>query len=154
MIRDERLAALNNLIEQCKDEADLYQEAAGLTEEPALGELFTKTGRERERLASELSTYLRQLGDLPAAPDRDRETLEELVTRLKAALSVDKRLVLIDERLQAEKELSSLIESALREKMPVQVHSFLVTMQQNVTDTMDELAAARRRTEAGSENEG
>jgi uncharacterized protein (TIGR02284 family) len=142
LIDDERQLVLNDIVEHCRKLADHYQENAGLAEDPALADLFTKTSRERRELAASLEDQMRHHGWLPAAPDPDAELVEELITRVKIAWSEDKRRELLAGMLQGEKRLAALLAAALRHEMPAATRDFLEKAQEAVAVTLKRFAAA------------
>jgi uncharacterized protein (TIGR02284 family) len=143
LIRDERQAALNDIIEHCRQAAELYREAAGLTRDGSLAALFASIGRLRGELAAGLAPHVRRLGDLPAAPDRDRETVAELTARIKSALAEDERLELLAERQRGEDELQRLVAAALRQELPGETDACLRDALKEIAATRERLAAAR-----------
>jgi hypothetical protein len=142
LIRDERELVLDDLVEHCRKVASHYREYAGLIEEPALGELFSETGRKHLELAVRLEEHLRDLGWLPPAPDPDAELVEELITRVKVAWSADKRHELLAEMLQAEDRLAAMIASALRQEISAELRSILKEMEEAADDTLKRLSSA------------
>lgn len=142
MLRDERQAALDEVIVACKTLADHYEEAAGLAEHSALADLFRELAGGRGRQAGELEAHLRRLGELPREPDADRETVESLLSRARSALAEDRDRELIEEREAAERELLGRIDGALAEDFSAATRRVLEDLRREVEAAIDRLEAA------------
>lgn len=145
MLLDPRHVALNDIIILCKEAADHYLDAAERVDDAQLSALFRRLADQREQTATELSRHIIELGALPRVPDTDRETLERLVLRMKATLSADERLALIEEHTQAESEIADLTIGALRMNLPEATHAALHRLQEEVTDAMAHLKVTARQ---------
>lgn len=143
MLRDERQVALNDVIVACKEAADGYDDAATLIGDPTLAARFSDYGRQRREAAAELEDHIRRLGDLPRTPDADSETIERLVTHLKAALSSDERAALLREREDAETEIGRRVADALDRDLPEETKAVLRRLALAVSEAAQHLAAAR-----------
>ena len=146
MLRDDKQTALNDVIYAVKDSAHHYQEAAGIVSDVGLAELFRTIAGQRETLATELDAHIRRLHDLPREPDPDREAVDAVLTRLKAALTGDERLSVLDEREQADDELRICIEAALAQDLPEATQAVLTRLHEEVIATRERLSVARQKT--------
>lgn len=113
VLLSELQAALNDVVVACLETADGHQSAAGIVADGAAAELLAGLAEARRLTAARLGEIVRQLGDLPPAPDVDFETVRGLATRVKAALAPDQRQILLAERAAAEEHLESCIAQAL-----------------------------------------
>ena len=146
MLRDDKQTALNDVIYAVKDSAHHYREAAEIVSDLGLADLFRTIADQRESLAKELDVHIRQLHDLPREPDPDRETVDAVITRLKAALTGDERLSVLDEREQAEDELRACIEVALAQDLPEATQAVLTRLYDEAIATQERLSAAKQKT--------
>ncbi len=142
MLRDERQAALDEVIVACKALADHYEEAARLAEGRGLAGLFTELAERRGRQAGELEAHLRRLGELPREPDADRETLETLLSRARSALAEDRARELLEEREAGERELLARIDGALAEGFSAATRRALEGLRREAEAAIDRLEAA------------
>jgi DNA repair ATPase RecN len=150
MLRNSKQASLDAIIKQCREAADLYRQAAELAaggQNPA--GLFRRLADRRDQVAAELEAHLRALGDLPGEPDRDREAVAEILTRLKSALAADKRLELLEERRQAEAALAARAEKALALEYPEEMRATLAALREEAARAEKELQAAAEAIAAG-----
>lgn len=112
LIRNDRQVALNDLLVAVQESADHYQDAANFLEDEPTCVYLQQFAKQRLILTSHLEDAVRAEGDLPSAPDPDRETGSMLLEHLGANLSADEAATVIEHRLQKEEELAELIENA------------------------------------------
>ena len=146
MLRDDKQTALNDVIYAVKDSVHHYQEAADFVSANGLAELFRTIAGQRETLVTELEVHIRRLHDLPREPDPDRETVDAVITRIKAALTGDDCLSVLEEREQAEDELRSCIDVALAQDFPEATQAVLTRLRDEVIATQERLSTARLKT--------
>ncbi len=113
VLLSELQAALNDVIVACMETADGHDATAGMLQDERLAGLLRDLARTRREAADELGDVIRELGNLPPAPDADLEVARELASRVKAALSPDERQTLMQERAAAEAHLETCIAQAL-----------------------------------------
>ncbi len=91
-----------------------YEDAAGASEGPVLAELFRSLAVRRRPPYEELEDSIRRSGNLPQAPDADREALGHLVQHLQSKpLADNSRRSVLEQRMAAERRSAELIESAM-----------------------------------------
>ena len=145
LLRNEQQLALNQVERVCIATADQYATAAASSEDEALSRLFDELARQRTELAAELADHVRALDDLPQQPDPDRETVNHLITSIKAFFSEDERDTLIKERKKLELNLAEAAQAALQQALPEKTKLFLQQLLSHVDATLRQLDLARRR---------
>lgn len=110
MLRDQGTVALNDLLVALKEAVTRYRTAARL--DPALGQPLTALAAQHEWAVARLAGYLLAEGDLPDAPDPERELVDALVGRLKAALT-GHPATLLAEAAERELRLAELATAAI-----------------------------------------
>lgn len=140
MLLDDRHVALNDLIVLCEEAADQYLDAAEVTDDTELSTLFRELARKRERAAHELAQHVVELGALPRVPDTDKETLERLVLRMKATLSLDEPLALLRERMRTEDEIAALTDRALHVNLPEGAQAVLHRLRREASEAKARLS--------------
>ena len=143
LLRDDRQMAVNAVETLCFETADAYAAAAAKTADPSLARLFDALAGQRRELAAELARHIRALDDLPQQPDPDREALDHVLDGIKAYLSGNADLALIDAREQAEDKLVAASQEALRHDLPAETQALLDRIAAHAVSTKRELAAAR-----------
>lgn len=138
MLLNDAQIALNDVLVNIKDAADHYEDAAGMLEPGETAELFRELARRRHAIADGLESHIRRLGGLPRNADGDRETVARLLARLKATLSVDRRIELLTVREHVEGEIDTMIATALRQELPDDTRDYL-------RQARDDIASARQR---------
>jgi len=111
IIRNDRQVALNDLLVAVEKSADHYQASADSLQDhaPAVSRQLRELAGRRERLADVIKREIQASGDLPSAPDEDRESVEQLFQRVHASLAPDQILDVLRQRLDAEDALADLL---------------------------------------------
>ncbi|HEX6114219.1 MAG TPA: DUF2383 domain-containing protein [Geminicoccaceae bacterium] len=113
LLRNALQTALHDVVLACGEAADGHEAAAEILAGHPLAEVLRQLADERRELAGRLGERLRELDDLPPEPDADLETVRELATWVKAALTGDQRHTVLHERKAAEAHLEATAEEAL-----------------------------------------
>jgi len=146
LLLSELQTALNDVVVACLETADGHEAAADILDADPLALTLRDRARARRQAADELGEVIRELGELPPAPDADLETVRELATRVKAALSPDERATLMQERAEAEAHLEASIAHALaRTDLPETARALLQRLSASSQEARDRLAAAASR---------
>jgi uncharacterized protein (TIGR02284 family) len=144
LLRNDQQLALNQIETLCIETADHYAAATGNTADPALSSLFGELARQRRQFAMELADHIRALDDLPQQPDPDRETVDDLLTSIKAFFSGDQRDTLIAERKRLEQELAQAAQAGLQQALPEEAKMLLRQLLSHVDATIRRLDAAQQ----------
>jgi uncharacterized protein Yka (UPF0111/DUF47 family) len=83
MLRDDAVVALDEVVLACREAAQAYRDAAGLVDGPSsppppslpshdIAELFAELADERTRMAEELESHIRSMGDVLSEPDLEQ----------------------------------------------------------------------------------
>ena len=143
MLLNDAQIALNDVIVNCKDAADLYDDAAGMVEDGRTAALFRELAGRRRAIAAELETHIRKLGGLPRDAGGDRETVQRLLARLRANLSEDKRIALLTEREAIECQLDEMVSAALQQAIPDETKAYLDEVKADIADARQRLTEAK-----------
>lgn len=125
VLRDRRVAALNELTLRCQDAALRYRDAAALMPDSDLGARLLTLAGGRRRAADGLSLQVRRLGDLPDALDADGESARRLFSLAEATVAegtaelecaVRDEVIALEQRISAQAEvvLALPVEDATR----------------------------------------
>ena len=110
LLRNDVQLALNDLHRALRYSVDQYRDAAEFLDDSEASAFCDKLAKEREALASEVAAEIRSRGDLPAAPDSDREAGEQLLQRLETLFSADQTREVLERRRDAEREFMQMFE--------------------------------------------
>lgn len=114
LMKDERVVALNDCITLCLDAARLYASLAPAAEDRPLAQALQALAERRLAAAARLSTAVRALGELPAAPPQEeRVLLETAAARIKANLADETDRALGDEVAAKEAQVRQAAEKLL-----------------------------------------
>jgi uncharacterized protein (TIGR02284 family) len=144
VLRDERQTALNDLEVAAREAADAYADAADWAGDAELARQFRELGRTRQRMADELAEHIRRLGDLPSAPDADRETLTQLWAHLRGAVTGSWRAALLAECEQAEQVLEGHIASAVALELAADTREALQRFARDIASARERLRGIAR----------
>lgn len=144
LLRNEQQLALNQVETLCIESADHYATTADNTDDQVLSRLFGELARERRQFVIELADHIRALDDLPQQPDPDRETVDDLLTSIKAFFSGDQRDTLIDERKKLEHDLADAIQAGMQQALPADTKILLRQLLSHVEATLLRLEEAQR----------
>jgi uncharacterized protein (TIGR02284 family) len=145
MLLNDAQIALNDVLVNVKDAADHYEDAANMLGPGATAELFRELAGRRRAIADGLETHIRRAGSLPRNADGDRETVARLLARLKANLSVDKRIELLTVREHVEGEIEAMIETALQQELSSDTKDYLNQARADIADARRRLVEAKAR---------
>lgn len=145
ILRSEQQVALQQLYRLAQESIDHYQDSAEFVDDADAAGLFTRIANERKPLVEQLAQVIRDTGDLPAAPDADRETGEQLLHRLHAWFTADQTRDVIEQRLEAETELAQVLADSKNETSDPtyqDLHQRFVTQVEHTTRTLKQAHSA------------
>jgi hypothetical protein len=141
LLRNELQTALHDVVLACLETADGHEAAAAILAEDPLAATLRAWAQQRRTAAARLGDVVREMDDLPPEPDADLETVRELATWVKAALSPDQRQTIVAERAAAEAHLLETIEQALaRPDLAEPVRSLLLELRAAAARAYEQLA--------------
>lgn len=104
--------ALNELLIACRESIDHYQDATELVGQSTIAESFLDIAKCRKLFLNRVASAIRELGDLPSAPDPDKEAGEMMLHHLGAAFSADYTNEALTQRIKTEEHILTLINAA------------------------------------------
>ena len=116
ILRSDAQVALNDLHMALQESADHYRYAADILQDAAASDVGKTLAEERRTLAVQVADAIRQSGELPGAPDPDREAAEQIRERFETMVGDDEVSAIMAHRQQGEEELLRMLE---REVSPV-----------------------------------
>jgi len=135
--------ALNELLVACRESVDHYQDAIKLVEQSDVANSFRDIANHRKLFFNRLAGAIRELGDLPSAPDPDKETSEMIIHHLGAALSSDYSEEALNQRITAEEHIQTLIDNTRATEINETSRALLEDLSQHVEETIKTLSAIR-----------
>lgn len=135
LIRNERQAALNDLLVAVEKSSDHYRDAVNYLKSSYPSNELRQIARQRDQMALRIEQAIRQADDLPSAPDEDRETFEKLLHRMHASISEDEILDLLQQRLAAEQDFLAMIDQSRQGDWAEQERGMLDELERQARDT-------------------
>lgn len=136
---DEQADALDTL-KLIIETADLYR-AMGelLTEENVHHQLFD-IAKERESYIESFRDVVRQLGELPEAPDSDRELVEQLGGKVTQLFSADSTKAILEKCLKKDDVLAEVISNTRLDEHSAEFKNLLESLDHHLTTTRQRLS--------------
>ena len=138
MLIDPIEVALNDLHQALREQADHLDDAATLLETDAASGLFRSLAEERRQMALDLEPHILKIA-LPKSSNPEKELVQKIITRAKAAFSSDERSSIIRERLRADEQLNRRVTTALRESVTPELRHLLAGMAERLSQRQGEL---------------
>ena len=129
ILRTDNQADSLEILKLVRETADYYRQMAELLAEDNLDNPLTNLGRERETFTSPFEKVVKQLGELPARPDPDKELMQQLGGKLSQLFSTDARNTILDKCLEHDHELADLVR-----------HTKLGELSADIQQLLDQLA--------------
>ena len=141
IFRTDEQAALNNLLKAARETLDHYRDATELVETNH-AQLFRNIAQQRRDFVTRLEEAVRMAGDLPVVPDPDKETGEMLIHHVAALLKSDYDADVIEQRIEAEKNLADLTAEAKNTEFEIPDVNLRDDFASHVSDTIAQLQHA------------
>jgi len=109
LLRTDLQTALQNLHVGVQESADNLRDLAEFIDDDDVAALFSSLADARDSLSDGLADAIRDVGDLPAAPNSEKEAGEHLIHRIRALFSADQTVSLIRQCLEAEEHLHQVL---------------------------------------------
>lgn len=134
--------ALNELLVACRESIDHYQDAAELVGQSDIAKIFLDIANNRKLFLTRLASAIKELGDLPSAPDPDKEAGEMMLHHLGAALSADYTNEALTQRVKAEEHILTLINAACTTEPNPSCSTLLNDLSSHIKEAIKMLTAA------------
>lgn len=140
IIRTDEQADALDILKLIIETADLYR-AMGelLTEENVHHELFD-IAKERESYIESFRDVVRQLGELPEAPDSDRELVEQLGGKVTQLFSADSTKAILEKCLKKDDVLAEVISNTRLDEHSAEFKNLLESLNHHLTTTRQRLS--------------
>lgn len=141
MRTDEQIDALEILKSVVKT-AHFYRAMSEQLAQEAVGDLLAEIAAKREAFVAPLEHVVKQLHELPAAPDADEEWLEELGGKIANFFSADSNAAVLDKCIEKDNALAELLKEAeLGDKEP-EFKRLIGELEGHVVETRERIRAA------------
>lgn len=143
-LRDEDLIAINELIVACREAADRHGTVADLVQDRHLAAELSALGRDRAAVADELAEAVIAKDDIPNAPSEEKVLLEAAATRLKAAISRDDTLKLLEDCKAKEDRVAEISATSLSNEVEESLRQMISSLRADASSRLDALMRAYR----------
>lgn len=132
--------SLNELLVACRESVDHFRDATRIIAAETITLELKKIADAREYFIPGLENQIRELGDLPAVQDPDKEDGEMLIHHIGAAVSDDYSGTLLLQRIEAEKHILELIEKTKISDNNNSCKKLLGNLAQQVNEAIEKLS--------------
>ncbi|MCW8193810.1 hypothetical protein F6455_03290 [Proteobacteria bacterium 005FR1] len=139
IFRTDQQVALNDLLVESEKTADHYRDSADFLEGLEVSAKLRAIADERDRLVQRLRQAIQSIGDLPKAPDEDRESVEKLFHRMHASMSRDEIRDILQQRLDGEDHFEAVIQRARDAGWTKGIEDVVAEIQQHVDATRSQV---------------
>lgn len=109
LLRTDLQTALQSLHVSLQESADNLRDLAEFVDDGDVAALFIKLAEVRNTLVDRLAQAIREVDDLPAAPNSEKEAGEHLVHHVRAMFSADQAANVIQQCLEGEAQLAETL---------------------------------------------
>lgn len=139
IIRTEKQTALQELLVNLQETADMFQDAADYVDEQPLSEQFESIAGERKGFVPRLEKLVRDNEDLPSAPDSERETAKKLLSRLFAKVDSNPLGEILLEREKGEDGVKEALGQCRKLGMDEECGGLLQDLDKHIVSTHEKL---------------
>lgn len=132
--------SLNELLVACRESVDHFRDATRIIAAERMAQDLKQIADTREQFIPALENQIRALGDLPAMPDPDKEDSAMLLHHIGAAVSDDYTHTLLQQRIEAEKNILVLIEQTKNNDEDNACVSLLDDLEAQVKNAIEKLS--------------
>ncbi|MDX1678275.1 hypothetical protein [Arsukibacterium sp.] len=143
IIRTDNEADSLDILKLIIETADYYREMAELLAEYHLDEPLTELARKREAFIDPFEQVVKQLDELPARPDPDKELMQKLGGKLTQLLSTDARNAILDKCLEEDHKLADLVRHTKLGEISATVQTLLDQLADNLNHSKKVLQALK-----------
>lgn len=133
--------SLNELLVACRESVDHFRDGAQIVASERIAQELTHIGDARETFIPALEQRIRELGDLPTMPDPDKEDSEMLLHRIGAAVTDNYTNAVLQQRMDAEKNILALIAKARTHDENNTSEELLNNLHAHAGNTIEKLSA-------------
>lgn len=137
-LSDEQVA-LNELHAASQQTADHYRDAADFLEDEQVAEELRAIAELRDAIVRRLEDEIRATGDLPSVPNADKEGIEQLIHRIRAALSPDETREMLQQSLAIERSFEKQAEAIRQEGLGEKYDELFYEFSANLKAVSDRL---------------
>lgn len=122
---------------------DYYREMANVLEDDKLARKLDNIAKERATYIEPLKDVVRDLGELPAKPDPDKELLQKIGGELTNFFSADSRNPILDKCLQEDEKLADVIKDTKLGERSAEFQRLLSSLAENLSNTRKSIQALK-----------
>jgi len=139
MLLDDQQVAISELIVAYQESIDHNIAALERIQGDRTSRLLKDICNVHMQQIKKLSAIIKDLGELPRAPNADREQLQQLFTHTKAILATDERAIYLSDRISGIERLLVLLQNALNLNFSTEIIAELEMLQSQENEHLGRL---------------
>ncbi len=143
IIRSDNQADSLKMLKLVIETRDYYRAMAELLAEQNLQNSLDEIANERATYIEPFENVVRQLGELPAKPDPDKEFMQQLGGEITKLFSIDSTNSILDRCLDKEQELAEVLNQSSLAEQSADFKSLLNALAKHVQNTKKQLHALK-----------
>lgn len=141
LFRSDIQVALHTLHVAMQESADNYEFVAGNLEDPQVVKICVSIARQRNAIAEEIVAAIRDTGELPGEPDRDKEVALEIRAWVEALFADDQTGAVIEYHRQGERDLQALLNGGSLDVLEASYQSLLGSCRASIDEALGLLSS-------------
>ncbi|RUO31995.1 hypothetical protein CWE12_03115 [Aliidiomarina sedimenti] len=122
---------------------DYYREMADVVEDKSLADKLDNIASERATYIEPCRNMVKELGELPAKPDPDKELLQKIGGELTQFFSADSKNAILDKCLQEDEKLAELVKETELGEKSADFQKLLDELAENLSTTQKSVQALK-----------
>lgn len=122
---------------------DYYREIAKVVEDDNLANELDSIASERASFIEPFENIVKDLGELPAKPDPDKELMQIIEGELTQFFSADSKTAILDKCLQEDDDLAAVVKSTELGEKSSEYQKLLDALAENLSDTKKSIQALK-----------
>ncbi|MDA6067638.1 hypothetical protein OH214_10880 [Idiomarina abyssalis] len=122
---------------------DYYREIANVVEDDNLASKLNDIANERASYIEPFENVVKDLGELPAKPDPDKELLHKIEGELTQFFSANSKNAILDKCLQEDEELATVVKRTELGEKSAKYQKLLDALAENLSKTQKSIQALK-----------
>lgn len=140
IIRTDEQADALEILKLIIETADFYRAMGDLLTQDNVNHPLFDIADERETFIAPFQKVVKELDELPAAPDSDKELVEEIAGKLTQLLSADVQNAIFDRCLKKDAVLAEVVDNTALGEQSAEFRKLLEALTEHLSDTEKRLA--------------
>ena len=143
ILRTDNQADSIEILKLVIETTDYYREIAEVVGDDSLASKLNDIANERSSYIEPFENVVKDLGELPAKPDPDKELLHKIEGELTQFFSANSRNAILDKCLQEDEELATVVKRTELGETSAEYQKLLDALAENLSKTQKSIQALK-----------